>query len=248
MIPLHISFSHPDWRLIHVRPLCSFCIDQHKQKLKMSPALGPLCTCWTNLLERLNMPVLLLMVPGPSPATHKILHRFMAMIWPAWREGEVERSTTGINTKMEVVTMRAEWFEVTQQMDLTNDKLNLRWKISCILPAFPVCPPRDAVVDSPVRHLRTANMGSETLNTFGFVITHLVSDISRSNISSFQTNGQNVRIVVSCVHDWTSFKSLQGISLCVCVCVCELTHVHCGEGGFIFVFVHSCSPDASLHM
>ena len=33
---------------------------------------------------------------------------------------------------------------------------NIRWKISCVLPAFFVCPPRDAVVDSPVRHLRAA--------------------------------------------------------------------------------------------
>lgn len=83
--------------------------------------------------------------------------------------------------------MRAESFEVTRQRDLTNDKLNLRWKISCILPAFPVRPPRDAVVDSPVRHLRTANMASETLSdTFGFVPTHLVSDNSRPIIHSFQ--------------------------------------------------------------
>lgn len=32
------------------------------------------------------------------------------------------------------------------------------------------------------------------------------------------------------------------------VCKTAHTHVHCGEGGLVLVFVHSCSPDASLHM
>lgn len=28
----------------------------------------------------------------------------------------------------------------------------------------------------------------------------------------------------------------------------QLTQDHCGEGGLVLVFVHSCRPEASLHM
>lgn len=35
--------------------------------------------------------VLLFILPGPSPPTHKILHCFMAMIWPSWRDTGMEK-------------------------------------------------------------------------------------------------------------------------------------------------------------
>lgn len=58
--------------------------------------------------------------------------------------------------------------EVTQQVVWKNEKWNLRWKISCILPAFSVCPSRDAIINRPVRHLSAVETGSANMRWFQF--------------------------------------------------------------------------------
>lgn len=58
--------------------------------------------------------------------------------------------------------------EATQQVVWKNENQNLRWKISGILPAFSVCPSRDAIVNRPVRHLNAAETGSVNMRWFQF--------------------------------------------------------------------------------
>lgn len=168
-------------------------------------------------------------VPGPSPATNKVLHGFIAMIRPARVETKNE---TGTNNYMKPATTVWTWFESAdvaggfeeRRVKLTLENQQRTASLLC----------RSLRRRWSRRPIQTpGNSRDEKRNT---------GRTCRFNhvLCSFQ-------VIKGSVHAW-KLKLVLAHYRRGFVHVALRTHVHWGDGGLVPVFVHSCNPEASLHM